>query len=81
MVTVYRPERWAPESSAEMLKNIPAIFLNHVFTFLGGSHACIGGRFSVAEYVFSHLPLAHSLLLVFLLHYFSLGPLRKRDLP
>ncbi|KAI4293824.1 cytochrome P450 [Schizophyllum commune Loenen D] len=46
---VFRPERWAPESSAEMLKNIPAIFLSHVFTFLGGSHACIGWRFSVAE--------------------------------
>ena len=23
------------------------------FTFLGGSHACIGWRFSVAEYVFA----------------------------
>uniref|UniRef100_D8PU78 Cytochrome P450 n=1 Tax=Schizophyllum commune (strain H4-8 / FGSC 9210) TaxID=578458 RepID=D8PU78_SCHCM len=46
---VFKPERWAPESSAAMLKNIPAIFLSHVFTFLGGSHACIGWRFSVVE--------------------------------
>ncbi|KAI5822218.1 cytochrome P450 [Schizophyllum commune Tattone D] len=46
---VFRPERWVSESSAAMLKNIPAIFLSHVFSFLGGSHACIGWRFSVAE--------------------------------
>jgi hypothetical protein len=44
-----RPERWldgAPEES----KTVPGIW-SHLLTFLGGSHACIGFRFSLLECV------------------------------
>ncbi|TRM55491.1 cytochrome P450 [Schizophyllum amplum] len=42
----FKPERW--ESPPDAIKGIPSVW-SHLFSFLGGSHACIGFRFSVAE--------------------------------
>ncbi|KAL1680994.1 cytochrome P450 [Schizophyllum commune] len=40
------PERW--EALPEAVKSVPSIW-SHLFTFSGGTHACIGFRFSIAE--------------------------------
>jgi len=42
----FKPERW--ESIPEPATKIPGVWGN-LLTFLGGSHACIGYRFSVVE--------------------------------
>jgi cytochrome P450 len=41
-----RPERW--EAIPEAVKAIPGVFSN-LLTFLAGTHACIGYRFSIIE--------------------------------
>jgi len=42
----FRPERW--ESPPEAIKELPGVWGN-MLTFLAGTHACIGYRFSVVE--------------------------------
>ncbi|KAI5899118.1 cytochrome P450 [Schizophyllum commune H4-8] len=42
----FRPERW--ETLPDTVKSVPSVW-NHLFTFSGGPHACIGFRFSIAE--------------------------------
>ena len=46
----FNPDRWDAPSDA--IKNVPSVW-SHLFSFLAGSHACIGFRFSIAEYVSS----------------------------
>jgi len=41
-----RPERW--EAIPEAAKAIPGVFSN-LLTFITGTHACIGYRFSLVE--------------------------------
>ncbi len=43
-----RPERW--ESVPEAAHALPSVY-GYLVTFIAGSHACIGYRFSVVEYV------------------------------
>jgi len=43
----FRPERWL-EGLPEAASHTPGVW-GHQLTFLGGSHACIGYRFSVVE--------------------------------
>ena len=42
----YRPERW--EAVPEAVKSLPSVFSN-LLTFIAGTHACVGYRFSIAE--------------------------------
>ncbi|KAL1746495.1 cytochrome P450 [Schizophyllum fasciatum] len=42
----FKPDRWT--SLPDSVKNVPSIW-SHLFAFLGGPHACIGFRFSIAE--------------------------------
>ena len=53
-----RPERW--QSPPNSISAIPGVWGN-LLTFLGGTHACIGYRFSLVEYV---LPLGPFVQLV-----------------
>ncbi|KAJ7066108.1 cytochrome P450 [Mycena amicta] len=43
---VFNPERW--ENIPDAVKAIPGVYAN-TLTFLGGTHACIGYRFAIAE--------------------------------
>jgi hypothetical protein len=45
-----RPERWTDGSVGEKTKSMPGVWGN-VLSFLGGSHACIGYKFSLYECV------------------------------
>ena len=52
---VHRPDRW--DNPPEAIANTPGVW-GHLLTFLGGTRACIGYRFSLVEYVaFSSFPL------------------------
>ncbi|KAI0644158.1 cytochrome P450 [Trametes meyenii] len=42
----FKPERW--ERPPEAASSTPGVW-SHLFTFLGGAHACIGYRFSLVE--------------------------------
>ncbi|KAI0318463.1 cytochrome P450 [Amylostereum chailletii] len=42
----FRPERW--EHLPEAVQTMPGVF-SHILTFLGGTRACIGFRFSIVE--------------------------------
>jgi cytochrome P450 len=46
----FRPERWEETKTLEQTSGIPGAYA-HTMTFLGGTRACIGYRFSIAEYV------------------------------
>ena len=43
---VYRPDRW--DNPPEAIANAPGVW-GHLLTFLGGTRACIGYRFSLVE--------------------------------
>jgi cytochrome P450 len=43
-----RPDRW--NSLSPTIKAIPGVYGN-VLSFLGGTHACIGYRFALVEFV------------------------------
>jgi hypothetical protein len=50
--SVHSPSRWTDGRVTESVKSVPGVWGN-VLSFLGGSHACIGYRFSLYEYVAS----------------------------
>jgi cytochrome P450 len=45
-----RPERWLAGGAPASTHTVPGMW-SHLLAFLGGSHACIGYRFSLLEYV------------------------------
>jgi cytochrome P450 len=52
-----RPERWMDGSAGEKAKSIPGLW-GSTLTFSGGSHSCIGYKFSLYECVFAFFPLS-----------------------
>jgi hypothetical protein len=47
----WNPRRWMNGTVPENVKSVPGVWGN-VLSFLGGSHACIGYKFSLFEYIF-----------------------------
>jgi cytochrome P450 len=47
--TLSSPERWTDGSVAERAKSIPGLW-GSTLAFSGGSHSCIGYKFSLYEY-------------------------------
>jgi cytochrome P450 len=50
LIGVDRPERWMDGSVAERAKSIPGLW-GSTLAFSGGSHSCIGYKFSLYECV------------------------------
>jgi cytochrome P450 len=54
------PERWMDGSVGEKAKSIPGLW-GSTLAFSGGSHSCIGYKFSLYEYVSSSFPACYLL--------------------
>jgi cytochrome P450 len=50
LIVLDRPERWTDGSVAERAKSIPGLW-GSTLAFSGGSHSCIGYKFSLYECV------------------------------